>query len=97
LGVGMGGEKVFSCGHSVHFDYEYTEGFFLGTNHQGDVLAQLQCYWGNSGAGVFNAAGELVGLKKAMGVFSNSGTAIFDFSHSYLVPDAIIADFVSQI
>jgi S1-C subfamily serine protease len=70
-------EKAFMVGHSLGDPYIYSEGVFAGY-YEEFYLFQMPTMPGNSGSGVFNNKGELVGL-----IFAGRGINMFQMDVEY--------------
>ena len=89
-------EKVYTVGHSLGRPYIYGEGVFSGTIIQHDIY-QLPAVNGQSGSGVFNRNGELLGL-----IYSGSATFIkgniaWDFTRVNVVKGIYVKEFLEGI
>lgn len=88
-------EKVYNVGHSLARPFIYGEGVFSGTTLLYDVY-QLPTIGGQSGSGVFNANGELLGL-----ICSNKGIRIrgqiaWDFTRGNCVKGVYVKEFLEE-
>lgn len=88
-------EKIFTVGHSMARPFMYGEGVFSGTIAMHDVY-QLPCIGGQSGSGVFNKQGELLGL-----VYSVSGNlggwdVQWDFTRANVVKGIYLKEFLEE-
>lgn len=89
-------EKVYTVGHSLGRPYIYGEGIFSGTILRHDVY-QLPCISGQSGSGIFNKHGYLLGL-----IYSGSGTIIkgvrvWDFTRANVVKGVYLKEFLEEL
>lgn len=86
-------DKVFLVGHHLGRLYLYGEGVFAGYDDDLGVI-QVPTLFGNSGSGVFNSSGELVGLVFAVSVFSQLGDV--DCSHGLIVNGPEVKKFLEK-
>lgn len=86
-------ERVFLVGHHLGRPYVYGEGVFAGYDETDEII-QIPTMYGNSGSGVFNAKGELIGL-----VYAGKGASPFqmDFAHAQIVPGSVIKMFLKDL
>jgi len=85
--------KVFVVGHHLGRKYVYGEGVFAGYDGLSGIIQVPVCY-GNSGSGVFDIKGRLVGL-----VFAISGVNNFcvDVSHGLIVNGGDVKAFLNTM
>jgi S1-C subfamily serine protease len=65
ISYGKISESVYIVGHPLGNKYIYTEGVVAGFKDF-SLFLQAPCIYGNSGSGVFNSKGELIGLVYAL-------------------------------
>ena len=88
-------ENVYVVGHHLGRKYVYGEGVMAGREEYGNCLIiQVPCAFGNSGSGVFDDDGNLVGL-----VFAISRVGMFgvDVAHALVVDGVSIVTFIESI
>jgi S1-C subfamily serine protease len=94
-------DKVYIVGNPLGDKYTYGEGVVAGTfeDDAGTMpVIQVPTISGNSGSGVFNQKGLLVGLVYACKVYPLLGILPFPlFTHGIFVPANLIKEFVSTI
>lgn len=83
VGNPAGVEDVVSSGRVTRYDGNY-------------MIGRAGCFFGNSGGGVYNSKGDLVGIVSATGAIS-SGTAIPSFQLDLYVRLNIIKEFLQDI
>jgi S1-C subfamily serine protease len=89
-------DKVYLVGHHLGNPYIYGEGVFAGYSGIYDII-QIPCLWGNSGSGVINKDGKLVGLVFAIPMNMIYIFPVFDVSHAIVIDGLSIQLFLGQI
>jgi len=91
-------DPVYIVGNPLHNKMVYTEGVMAGYTGI-SILIQAPCIYGNSGSGVFNAKGELVGLVYALQVYPGWIGIIPEaqITHSVIVDTASIYIFLKDL
>lgn len=80
------GERLFMVGHHLGRRFLYAEGIMAGWDEDSGV-AQLPTLFGNSGSGVFDTDGMLVGVIYAGSVYPSGPFSVgFDVAHGLFVP-----------
>jgi len=91
-------EKVYLVGHHLGDKYTYGEGVVAGISEENNFLViQLPVLFGDSGSGLINQNGELVGLIHAVKSFPVFFFGIADGSHGICVPIKIVKDFLKGV
>lgn len=88
-------DRVYIVGHHLGRRYIYGEGVYAGYDNE-DILVQLPTLWGNSGSGVFNRAGKLIGLIYAISIRQISIFPVVDVAHGLAVDSKDIEEFISE-
>jgi S1-C subfamily serine protease len=88
-------DKAYIVGHHLGRKYIYGEGVYAGYDGD-DILVQLPTLWGNSGSGVFNKSGKLVGLVYAISIRQISIFPVVDVAHALAVDSNDIEEFISE-
>jgi len=97
LNVGKVQDNVYLCGHNLGRKYLYGEGVIAGYQ-DANLVVQIPTLFGNSGSGVFNTKGELVGL-----IFSCSGTVlmgifpVIDVAHGIAIDGEFIQLYLERV
>jgi len=89
-------EKVYTVGHSLGRPFLYEEGIYSGTSFFYDIY-QLPCIGGQSGSGIFNKDGLILGL-----ICSNMGIEIqgkisWDYTRTNAVKGVYIVKFLKEL
>ncbi len=85
-------EKVYTVGHSLGRPFMYGEGIYSGTIIDHDIY-QLPVIGGQSGSGVFNSKGEVLGL-----VYSLSGSNTgYDNTRANVIKGYYVKKFLEEI
>jgi len=88
-------EKVFTIGHSLARPFIYGEGVFSGTILKHDIY-QIPGSPGQSGSGVFNKDGELLGLIYSGSGFEAFGNLQMDTTRTNVVKGFYIKKFLEE-
>ena len=90
-------DPVYIVGNPLSVKFTYTEG--VVANFEGvDILIQAPCIYGNSGSGVFNKYGELVGLVYALEVYPGfMGIPTARITHTLAVDSKFIKTFLQEL
>lgn len=90
-------DPVYVVGNPLGVRDIYTEGIVAG--YEGiDLLIQMPCIYGNSGSGVFNKDGKLVGLVYALEVYPGfMGIPEARITHSLVVDNLSIKMFLKDL
>lgn len=90
-------DPVFVVGNPLGVKNVYSEGVIAG--YEGiDLLIQIPCIYGNSGSGVFNANGDLIGLVYALEVYPGfMGIPEARITHSLVVDNVSIRVFLKDL
>jgi len=88
-------EQVFTVGHSLARPFMYGEGIFAGTTIEHDVY-QLPTIGGQSGSGVFNKNGELLGLLYSISGTRNGFGVQWDFTRGNVVKSVYVREFLEE-
>ena len=90
------GEKVYMVGHHLGIPFIYDTGNISG--YYGlNMIVSLPVMWGNSGSGVINKDGKLVGLIFALPVVFKNGFPVCDVAHGIAVDSISIVSFLNSI
>lgn len=76
------GDKVWLVGNVAGMNQVYREGVVSGWK-DGAFLIDCRCWQGDSGAGVFNQRGDLVGIFYGRRVWTGAGGDSFDYPFAY--------------
>jgi len=88
-------EKVFTVGHSLARPFMYGEGVFSGTTIEHDVY-QLPCIGGQSGSGVFNSKGDVIGLVYSVAGARNGFLIQWDYTRANVVKGIYVQEFLEE-
>lgn len=90
-------DPVYVVGNPLGVKNVYSEGVVAG--HEGaDLLIQIPCIYGNSGSGVYNQDGKLVGLVYALEVYPGfMGIPEARITHSLVVDSISIKAFLKDL
>ena len=89
-------EKVYSVGNGLGRPFLYTEGIFSGEYSINDIY-QMSTIWGQSGGGVFNKNGEVLGLIFKVNAFKGKCKSNhFDFTRGYAIKSIYIQKFLKE-
>ena len=90
-------DPVYVVGNPLSVRNIYTEGIIAG--YEGvSILVQMPCIYGNSGSGVYNSKGELVGLVYALEVYPGFlGMPTARITHSLIVDGVSIKLFLQDL
>ena len=88
-------EKVYTIGHSLARPFIYGEGVFSGTIMRHDIY-QLPCIGGQSGSGVFNSKGEVLGLVYSVSGQRNGYIIQWDNTRANVVKGFYVAEFLKE-
>ena len=69
LAIGTYQDEVYVVGHHLGREYIYGEGVFAGYD-ENHLLIQVPCAPGNSGSGIFNKEGKVIGLVFAINLLN---------------------------
>lgn len=83
-------QKLFTVGNGLGFEDTYGEGLLVGYDHRGDYLVTTPTIFGDSGSGVFDSNGNLVGMLSRVYGGNNS----IDFTTGVAVSYNKIKDFL---
>jgi S1-C subfamily serine protease len=90
-------DAVFLVGHHLGRPYVYGEGVFAGYDAEGTDIIQVPTLFGDSGSGVFNREGKLVGLVYAISGYSVGILPAVDNGHGLIVNIAILRDLLKGL
>lgn len=90
-------DPVYVVGHPLAVKYVYSEGVVAG--YRGvSMLLQIPCIYGNSGSGVYNKNGQLVGLVYALEVYPGAvGIPEVRITHALIVDSESIQLFLKDL
>jgi S1-C subfamily serine protease len=90
-------DAVYVVGNPLGVRDVYSEGVVAG--YEGiDLLIQMPCIYGNSGSGVFNSSGKLVGIVYALEGYSGfMGIPEVRITHSLVVDSVSIRTFLKDL
>ena len=89
-------EKVYAVGNHLANAFIYSEGVMAGYRNK-NLLFQLSIAPGNSGSGVFNKNGELVGLIYALPVVNKGFLSNPVFTHAIAIDPISIKIFLKEL
>jgi S1-C subfamily serine protease len=90
-------DPVYVVGNPLAVRDIYSEGVVAGYEGM-DLLVQIPCIFGNSGSGVFNSNGELVGLVYALeGYPGFAGIPMARITHSLVIDSVAIKVFLKDL
>lgn len=90
-------DKVYVVGNPLAVKNVYTEGVMVGYEDN-DMLLQLPCIFGNSGSGIFNKDGNLVGLVYALENYPGFlGIPMARITHTLAVDNKDIKRFLKEL
>ncbi len=90
------GEKAYGIGHHLGRLYIYGEGV-VGGYDSSRLIVQLPCLFGDSGSGVFNKNGELIGIVDAVSVVRLNFAYTIDVAHAICIDVYDIKAFLDTI
>ena len=90
------GEKTYMVGHHLGMKYIYGEGVISGYDNI-SLVAQLPVMWGNSGSGIFNKKGEMVGIIHSLPYTIVDFFPVFDVAHGFATDSEYIITFLRTI
>lgn len=92
-------DRVFLVGHNLGRPFFYSEGTVSGfdVNMEADLVVGLPAGPGNSGSGVVNKDGELVGLLYAVNIVGQFPYQTLDIAHALCVNGEHIQDFLKGL
>ncbi len=92
-------DRVFLVGHNLGRPFFYSEGTVSGydVNLEADLVVGLPAGPGNSGSGVVNKDGEIVGLLYAVNITGNFPYQTMDLTHALCVNSDNIQEFLKEI
>jgi len=88
-------EKIYTVGHSLTRPFMYSEGVFSGTTIDYDVY-QVSTTGGQSGSGIFNKNGELIGIIKGVAGYRNSFIMQWDNTRGIAIKAVYINKFLKE-
>jgi len=89
---GIPQDRVYLVGHHLGREYLYGEGVFSGYDELNDIV-QVPCLFGNSGSGIFNQNGQLIGLVYAINIY---GFFSADVAHAVCIDGISIRMFINN-
>ena len=91
-------DPIYIVGHPLYNKYVWTEGVVAGYTEDLSMLLQAPCIFGNSGSGVFNSKGELVGLVYALQMYPGFlGMPMPQITHTVVVDSIFIKTFLHDL
>jgi S1-C subfamily serine protease len=88
-------DAVYVVGHHLGRAYTYGEGVMAGYENK-NIIIQVPVLWGNSGSGVFNKNGKLVGLVFSISIRQIGMFPVIDMAHGIAVKIDDIKDFIDE-
>ena len=88
-------DRIYLVGHHLGRAYTYGEGVMAGYEEE-KIIFQVPVMWGNSGSGVFNQRGKLVGLIFAISIRPVGMIPVVDVAHGIAVSIEDIKEFIDE-
>ena len=90
------GEKAYMVGHHLGMKYIYGEGAVSGRDGL-FLVVQIPTLWGNSGSGVFNKKGEMIGIIHSVPYVIVGFYSVYDIVYGYATDSIDIELFLKSI